>query len=178
MGCLRGQIPTVVEKAAASEGGGPEAARRASACGRALDAHLTKLSAEPGAYGQLGLADLFELREECLREFGFGDVYRLDKERENAAALEVLPDLLAELDALPPAGRLLARAQGALAANIFDWGAQACVELYHNATILEMYREVGGVDGGVGGGLNGKRRRWVLQRVRCRRLGADGCAEQ
>ena len=31
---------------------------------------------KPGAYGQLGLADLFELREECLREFGFQDVYR------------------------------------------------------------------------------------------------------
>lgn len=38
--------------------------------------HLRRLSAEPGAYGQLGLADLFELREECLREFGFEDVYR------------------------------------------------------------------------------------------------------
>ncbi len=31
---------------------------------------------EPGAYGQLGLSDLFEMREECLREFGFADVYR------------------------------------------------------------------------------------------------------
>lgn len=34
------------------------------------------LGEKPGAYGQLGLADLFELREECLREFGFPDVYR------------------------------------------------------------------------------------------------------
>ena len=33
--------------------------------------------------------------------------------------------------------------QGVLAANIFDWGAKACVDMYHNATILEMYREVG-----------------------------------
>lgn len=29
------------------------------------------------------------MREECLREFGFSDVYRLDKERENAVALQV-----------------------------------------------------------------------------------------
>ena len=29
-----------------------------------------------GAYGRLGLAELFEMREECLREFGFNDVYR------------------------------------------------------------------------------------------------------
>ena len=50
--------------------------RRASAFGRALAAHLAKMRSEPGAYGQLGLSDLFEMREECLREFGFSDVYR------------------------------------------------------------------------------------------------------
>ena len=141
VGILQDAIPTVVEKAAQSEGNTPEAVRRAAAFGRAFDLHLTKLRSEPGAYGQLGLADLFELREECLREFGFEDVYRLDKERENEAALEVLPDLLAELDEMSPPERLLALIQGALAANIFDWGAKACVDLYHNATILDMYRE-------------------------------------
>lgn len=141
VGILQDAIPTVVQKAAASENNSAEAIRRAAAFGRAFDLHLTKLRSESGAYGQLGLADLFELREECLREFGFADVYQLDKERENAAALEVLPDLLAELDELNPAERLLALVQGALAANIFDWGAKACVDLYHNATILEMYRE-------------------------------------
>ena len=141
VGILQDAIPTVVQKAASSEDNSTEAVRRAAAFGRAFDLHLTKLRSEPGAYGQLGLADLFELREECLREFGFADVYKLDKERENAAALEVLPDLLAELDELTPPERLLALIQGALAANIFDWGAKACVDLYHNATILEMYRE-------------------------------------
>jgi type II pantothenate kinase len=44
---------------------------------------------DPGAYGKLGLSDLFEMREECLREFGFSDVYRLDKEKENNLALQV-----------------------------------------------------------------------------------------
>ncbi len=32
--------------------------------------------------------------------------------------------------------------QGVLAANIFDWGSASCVDLYQNATILEMYAEV------------------------------------
>ena len=50
--------------------------RRARAFGRALAAHLAKMRIEPGAYGRLGLSDLFEMREECLREFGFSDVYR------------------------------------------------------------------------------------------------------
>lgn len=52
------------------------AKRRAAAFERAFAAHLTKMRTEPGAYGQLGLADVFEMREECLREFGFSDVYR------------------------------------------------------------------------------------------------------
>ena len=53
-----------------------DAQRRAAAFERAFAAHLTKMRNEPGAYGELGLADVFEMREECLREFGFTDVYR------------------------------------------------------------------------------------------------------
>lgn len=69
-------MPTVVEKAVTSEGGGDGPRRRALAFGRAFTAHLQKLRAEPRAYGALGLAEIFEMREECLREFGFTDVYR------------------------------------------------------------------------------------------------------
>ena len=53
-----------------------EAQRRAAAFGRAFTGHIAKLRTSPHAYGELGLADLFEMREECLREFGFVDVYR------------------------------------------------------------------------------------------------------
>jgi len=53
-----------------------EAQRRAAAFGRAFTGHIAKLRTSPHAYGELGLADLFEMREECLREFGFEDVYR------------------------------------------------------------------------------------------------------
>lgn len=141
VGILQDAIPTVVEKASASECCSEDAMKRANAFGSAFYTHLSRFRSEPGAYGQFGLADLFELREECLREFGFADVYRVDKERENAAALEVLPDLLQEMDSMPPPARLLELFQGALAANIFDWGARACVDLYQTATILEMYRE-------------------------------------
>lgn len=56
--------------------------------------------------------------------------------------LQVLPDLLTELDAMNRRERLLSLVQGILAANIFDWGAKACVELYTNGTILDIYREV------------------------------------
>jgi hypothetical protein len=36
---------------------------------------------EPAAYGKFGLANLLELREECLREFQFGDAYITIKQR-------------------------------------------------------------------------------------------------
>ena len=42
---------------------------------------LCRLMEEPAAYGKLGLANLLELREECLREFQFVDVYRSIKQR-------------------------------------------------------------------------------------------------
>ncbi len=50
--------------------------RRAAAFARAFSAHLQRLQGDAAAYGRLGLAELFELREECLREFGFHDVYK------------------------------------------------------------------------------------------------------
>jgi uncharacterized protein with ATP-grasp and redox domains len=80
------------------------------------------------------------MREDCLREFHFQDVYLAIKQRENEASMVVLPDLLAELDSLEPSARLLPLIEGVLAANIFDWGSRACVELYHKGTILEIYR--------------------------------------
>lgn len=36
--------------------------------------------------------------------------------------------------------RLLMLIEGVLAANIFDWGSRACVDLYHKGTIIEIYR--------------------------------------
>lgn len=68
LGLIRSQAPSTAAKAAGSEAGGGEGTRRrAQAFERALTAHMTKLIQEPGVYGRLGLAEVFELREECLR---------------------------------------------------------------------------------------------------------------
>jgi len=75
-----------------------------------------------------------------LREFHFSDAYKTIKQRENEASLAVLQDLLMELDSMDEEKRLLALIEGVLAANIFDWGSRACVELYHKGTIIEIYR--------------------------------------
>ncbi|XP_073274410.1 pantothenate kinase 2 isoform X2 [Primulina huaijiensis] len=137
---LSEHMPDLVDKAVASEGGTDDAKRRGDAFARAFFAHLARLMEEPAAYGKLGLANLLELREECLREFHFIDVYRSIKQRENEASLAVLPDLLAELDGMNEEARLLTLIEGVLAANIFDWGSRACVDLYHKGTIIEIYR--------------------------------------
>ncbi|XP_068641687.1 pantothenate kinase 2-like isoform X2 [Aristolochia californica] len=137
---LKDHLPDLVDKAVASEGGTEDAKRRGDAFARAFFAHLTRLMEEPAAYGKLGLANLLELREECLREFQFFDAYRTIKQRENEASLAVLPDLLMELDGLNEEARLLSLIEGVLAANIFDWGSRACVDLYHKGTIIEIYR--------------------------------------
>ncbi|KAJ6760722.1 PANTOTHENATE KINASE 2 [Salix purpurea] len=137
---LSEHLSDLVDKAVASEGGTDDAKRRGDAFAHAFSAHLARLMEEPAAYGKLGLANLLELREECLREFQFVDVYRSIKQRENEASLAVLPDLLAELDSMTEETRLLTLIEGALAANIFDWGSRACVELYHKGTIIEIYR--------------------------------------
>ncbi|OAY81960.1 Pantothenate kinase 2, partial [Ananas comosus] len=121
-------MPDLVDKAVASEGGTDDAKRRGDAFARAFSAHLARLMEEPAAYGKLGLANLLELREECLREFQFVDAYITIKQRENEASLAVLPDLLMELDGMNEEDRLLALIEGVLAANIFDWGSRACVD--------------------------------------------------
>ncbi|GAY47383.1 hypothetical protein CUMW_104170 [Citrus unshiu] len=159
---LSEHLPDLVDKAVASEGGTDDAKRRVSIS--RISAHVGKvryswthiviliytqsimcltpgwLMEEPAAYGKLGLANLLELREECLREFQFLDAYRSIKQRENEASLAVLPDLLVELDSMSEETRLLMLIEGVLAANIFDWGSRACVDLYHKGTIIEIYR--------------------------------------
>ncbi|CAL5385385.1 unnamed protein product [Camellia sinensis] len=137
---LSEHLPDLVDKAVASEGGTDDAKRRGDAFARAFSAHLARLMEEPAAYGKLGLANLLGLREECLREFYFVDAYRSIKQRENEASLAVLPNLLMEIDSMNEETRLLTLIEGVLAANIFDWGSRACVDLYHKGTIIGIYR--------------------------------------
>jgi bifunctional damage-control phosphatase, subfamily II, fusion protein len=139
-------IPGLVEKAVSSDmkfltDQAIDAFERGEAFHAVFTAHLDRLRDEPAAYGRIGISGLFEMREECLRAFGFKDAYFGVKQHENFAALEVLPDLLLELDTMDSENRLLALVEGVLAGNIFDWGSQNCVNLYKNGTILEIYRE-------------------------------------
>ena len=133
--------PGLVERALVSDAPSADVKERAENFDNVFRSHLSRLRNEPAAYGKIGLADLFEMREECLRFFRFNDVYRDVKKQENQSALLVLPDLLAEIDSLNDDERLLSIVEGVLAGNIFDWGSQGTLDLYRNGTILEIYRK-------------------------------------
>lgn len=59
-----------------SENKTESAMRRAHGFSLAYSAHLTRIESEPGVYGVKGFADIVEMRELCLREFGFMDIYK------------------------------------------------------------------------------------------------------
>jgi hypothetical protein len=77
----------------------------------------------------------------CIKFIEHHVLCRRDKVRENHAAVLVLADLISELESMRPKERLLALVKGVLAGNIFDWGAQACVGLYQDGRILDIYRK-------------------------------------
>jgi hypothetical protein len=73
---LAANVPSVVEKACLS-GGAKQATveRRAKAMGSALTMHFERLKSQPELYGPMGLSEIFDLREACLREFKFQDIH-------------------------------------------------------------------------------------------------------
>lgn len=71
-------------------------------------------------------------REIALIESGFTDIYLDIKSRENANALDLLPEVLAELDAETDQRlRWELVIRGICAANIFDLGAAHTTNMYH-----------------------------------------------
>lgn len=84
---------------------------------------------------------LCALRDACMRQVGFFDPFREVKRKENAAALRLLPALLADVDAEDDAVKRMALAfRGVLAGNVFDLGAQASEELYAGGGAAAAFR--------------------------------------
>jgi hypothetical protein len=59
---------------------------------------LGKLRELPQAYGRISISGLLSLREQCLREAGFRDVFRYVKEKENTEAVRALPGVISRID--------------------------------------------------------------------------------
>lgn len=113
------------------------------------------------AVGDTDVLRLCLAREDALQAAGIADAFALAKARANDGAFDLLPGVLAELDALPPERRLAQAVTNALAGNVYDLGAEATIAM-HDAgdagfgAVRGRLRPrpwfVDGLDGFVGGG--------------------------
>jgi len=92
--------------------------------------HLERLRSDPAAYGQLSVRRLLQLREQCLLEVAFYDLYEHSKREDNEAALEALPAVLSQLDSIQDDEQLIdTLVTNVVAMNLFDLGAIGVVEM-------------------------------------------------
>jgi hypothetical protein len=93
---------------------------------------LGKLREEPSSCGRISISGLLSLREQCLREAGFRDVFKYVKDRENMEAVAGLKELIKKVDGCEDerkrVGLLI---DNVLGGNMYDWGSSSV------ATLLE-----------------------------------------
>eukprot|EP00200_Dunaliella_tertiolecta_P011228 CAMPEP_0202392064 /NCGR_PEP_ID=MMETSP1127-20130417/92173_1 /ASSEMBLY_ACC=CAM_ASM_000462 /TAXON_ID=3047 /ORGANISM="Dunaliella tertiolecta, Strain CCMP1320" /LENGTH=365 /DNA_ID=CAMNT_0048994543 /DNA_START=1275 /DNA_END=2372 /DNA_ORIENTATION=+ len=98
---------------------------------QALDALAAEHGNAQRSQELLNCIVLCQIREDCLKRAGFGDIFRKVKQEENAAALAVLPGVLKNLDECSDTSERLELAlRGVLAGNIFDLGASTSAALF------------------------------------------------
>ncbi|CAG8635770.1 18813_t:CDS:2, partial [Racocetra fulgida] len=92
--------------------------------------HLTLLRDRPAMYGALTVRSLLNLREQCLHELGFSDIFVKVKAEENKAALESLQNLLANIDSIQNVeDKIDFLIDNILAGNMFDWGSGQILDM-------------------------------------------------
>ncbi|RIA98345.1 fumble-domain-containing protein, partial [Glomus cerebriforme] len=103
---------------------------RASSFDTLFRSHLTRLRDQPNMYGALTVRSLLDLREQCLHELGFPDIFANVKEKENKSALLRLPELLKKVDSLQSLeDKIELLIDNMLAGNMFDWGSSQVLEM-------------------------------------------------
>ncbi|GLJ23706.1 hypothetical protein SUGI_0449170 [Cryptomeria japonica] len=93
---------------------------------------LDELEADPESHG--GPPDcllLCRLREQCLRELGFRDIFKKVKDEENTKALTLFEKVVQVMDDIEDGGKRLENLiRGIFAGNIFDLGAAQLAEVF------------------------------------------------
>jgi hypothetical protein len=116
---------------AATAAADPAVADAPAAAARFAAAYRAELAALPPGGAGAGCLELCAAREAALVAAGFVDAFLPIKKRENAAALALLPQVLAEADAASAgAARWALLLRSACAANVFDLGAAATAAMY------------------------------------------------
>ena len=94
-----------------------------------------RIQNRPQEFDRLDVLYFTELRDVMQLPHRFGDPFRGVKQRENEAALALLPDVLAEIDAATVNGRRELLTLGLMAGNIFDLGSKVTIESYQNGNL-------------------------------------------
>lgn len=108
----------------------PESKGRAEMFGSIYRQHLAELRLKPKAYGLLTVRSLLNLREQCLRQMGFNDIFQEVKEMENKAAIKLLGVVLNRLDTLDEDMLIDTLIKHILAGNMHDWGSTAIQDMF------------------------------------------------
>lgn len=136
---FKSHFPSLLENAAAvlhADGEGEELVRdRCQTAATQFNAYLDAVDRDPRGAAQLDILTICKAREHALRSAGIDDPYRLAKQQENEASLQLLPQLLSELDALDSHERVGRLIEGVLAGNIFDLGATSTAELFKDKQV-------------------------------------------
>jgi len=115
----------------ASKQYGRAAAKQIKAAGTEFADTIQTLRSRPDSLddGKLDIMQLCRLRERVLRSHGLNDPFRHIKERENASAIELYPQVVRKLHPLAGRDKWLHLIECVFAGNVFDLGSAATMHL-------------------------------------------------
>lgn len=106
--------------------------RQADTCRDEFISFCQPLAEDPSRVTPLNILTLAQARDRFLRKHGFIDAFADLKQRENAAALPLLPTICAEIDAADPPAQVRLLLENLFAGNIFDMGAGPTAQKFLN----------------------------------------------
>jgi type II pantothenate kinase len=125
VGLFKRHVNTILKLGVECSNAGPNPTDRAAACRDEFYALFDAFAADPAQHRCVTILTLDDWRDGLLQKYGFGDAFADLKNRENAAALPLLPAVCRQVDALRGEPQLRAVIEGVFAGNIFDMGSEA-----------------------------------------------------
>lgn len=108
---------------------------------------LSELKASPFAFGKLTVRSLLDLREHCMSQFEFFDVYSNEKRDENRLGLELLLDRCEFVESLETIDKKWHELfKGFLAGNVYDYGAQAFIQKQSKGHLDKFNQALNSID--------------------------------
>ena len=119
---------------------GPDFEARWAAFRREYDAGILAFRRDPRANGGVDTLKLVHFRRDMTNQYGWPDPYLRVKERENALAARLYPQVVAEVDARQPAERWVTLLTSVFAGNMYDLGSPETIKMYSSGRL--SYRQM------------------------------------